>query len=97
MIVRHNCFETNSSSTHALCIAKGGFKSPCKLIAKYVNDYHFEDDLPKGDKYLKLKDKRIETDEYCYNGSMTIKLRRFENIGRTFDIYNSIESKLNFV
>lgn len=99
MIVRYNCFETNSSSTHALCIAKRGLESPYKLIAEYINDYYyFGDDLPKENKYLKLKDNRIDCDDdYCHCGSMTIKLRRFENIGRVFDIYNSVESKLNFV
>ena len=36
MIIRYNCFETNSSSTHALCIAKGGFEQPYKLILEKV-------------------------------------------------------------
>lgn len=98
MIIRYNCFETNSSSTHALCIAKRGLEPPYKLIAEYINDdcYYImdTDDLPKENKYLKLKDNRINCDNY---DNMTIKLRRFESIGRVFDIYNSVESKLNFI
>lgn len=99
MIIRYNCFETNSSSTHALCIAKGRFEQPYKLISEYINGWHFEDDLPKEDKYIKLnknrKDKSFEDDDY--SKLKTIYLRRLENVGRTFDIFNSPESKLNFV
>lgn len=101
MIIRYNCFETNSSSTHALCIAKGGFKQPYKLISDYINNWSFEDDLPKSDKYIKLnknrKDKSYDDDYILDNKPKVLYLRRFENIGRVFDIFNSPESKLNFI
>lgn len=44
MIIRNNCFETNSSSTHALCIGKGKKLKPVlELLNSYKSGYNYSD------------------------------------------------------
>ena len=52
MIIREGFFETNSSSTHALCIAKGGFKEPHKLMEKFFERYDWSIDVDNEEDYL---------------------------------------------
>ena len=97
MIIRHNCFETNSSSTHALCIGKGvrKLKTPMELISKYKYYSYFSDSDALDKQYLpKLKNK-----EDCVFGGdkMTVNLRRVEDLSREFNIYETFESKCNFI
>ena len=99
MIKREGFFETNSSSTHALCIAKGGFIEPHLLLEKFFERYDWGRDVEYGEDYLPITTgievssfKDYEEKEY-----KTIVLRRLENIGRVFRIYSSTEAKLNFI
>ena len=102
MIIRYNCFETNSSSTHALCIGKGRLEEPYVLINKFKNneEHHNYDTLEKDDKYTDiLNNKKYEKkwENKSWEFKREILLRRFEDLGRTFDIFDSSESKLNFI
>lgn len=101
MIIRSSCFETNSSSTHALCIGKGiRLKTPLELVSYYKCYSNYSDSdsdiIDKENQYLPVINKH--TNIYWSNkDSFIVELRRFENIGRKFDIYETFESKANFI
>ena len=99
MIKREGFFETNSSSTHALCIAKGGFKEPHLLLAKLFERYDWSTDVDNEEDYFPIIT-GIEVSsfrDYSEESYNTIVLRRLKDIGRVFKIYSSIETKLNFI
>ena len=99
MIIREGFFETNSSSTHALCIAKGGFKEPHKLMEKFFERYDWSTDVISNEEYLPITS-GIEVSSfrsYDEDDFRIITLRRVECIGRVFRIYSSTEAKLNFI
>ena len=106
MIIRNNCFETNSSSTHALCIGQGKhLKAPFELLNDYNSnrsDYenyekiHTDDLLPiinkeELDRYL---NKALEDYD---NKDRYLILSRYKNIGREFKEYKYFPEKLNFI
>ena len=93
MIKRERFFETNSSSTHALCIAKGGFKEPHLLLEKLFEGYDWSTDVDNEEDYFPIMT-GIDIESEDYN---VIVLRRLKDIGRVFKIYSSIEAKLNFI
>ena len=93
MIKREGFFETNSSSTHALCIAKGGFKEPHLLLEKLFEGYDWSTDVDNEEDYFPIMT-GIDIESKDYN---VIVLRRLKDIGRVFKIYSSIEAKLNFI
>lgn len=99
MIIREGFFETNSSSTHALCIAKGGFKEPHKLMEKFFERYDWSTDVDNEEDYLPVTT-GIEVSsfrDYEEDSYAQITLRRLNNIGRVFKIYSTTEAKLNFI
>lgn len=99
MIVRKGIFETNSSSTHALCIGKGKLEEPYKLIRHWLEiNYDVSDDVVLLEDYFKVKNiKNIYMDDIWEDTEKIIYLRRIENIGRVFRIYGTVASKLNFI
>ena len=99
MIKREGFFETNSSSTHALCIAKGGFKEPHLLLERLFERYDWSTDVDNEEDYFPITT-GIEVSsfrDYEEDSYSTITLRRLRDIGRVFKIYSSIEAKLNFI
>ncbi len=92
MIIRKGTFETNSSSTHALCIGKGKLKEPYRLINDFINDYDYSTDVLDDEDYFP----KINNPKKLGEGPV-INLRRFHDIGRVFKIYNTVEAKLNFI
>ena len=99
MIKREGFFETNSSSTHALCIARGGFKEPRVLIKKLLDRYDWSTDVVSDEEYLPITSGINVSSfrSYDEDDCRTITLRRVECIGRVFRIYSSAEAKLNFI
>lgn len=97
MIIRNGIFETNSSSTHALCVGKGGLQEPYRLINEFIHKgYDYADDVMLEEDYFK-SNLNVNDDDIWEDNKVTIKLRRFENIGRVFRIYGTTEAKLNFI
>lgn len=113
MIIRNNCFETNSSSTHALCIGKGKRLKP---ILELLNNYksgqdYFNTEYGSFGSYnndgenelLPLIDNKsykkfINKAQKDYdNKDMYILLSRYTNIGRAFKKYETFHEKLNFI
>lgn len=99
MIIRNGIFETNSSSTHALCVGKGGLQEPYKLIRNWLaSNYDYNDDVMLEEDYFKVKNhKNIYMDDLWEDTTRIIYLRRIENIGRVFRIYGTTFAKLNFI
>lgn len=102
MIIRYNCFETNSSSTHALCMGKEKLEEPYVLINRFLTDKYCceSDTIEKENKYCKLinnKKYNKKWEDEPWRFKKEILLRRFQNLGREFDIFDSSESKLNFI
>ena len=101
MIVRYNCFETNSSSTHALCIGKGiRLKTPLELISNYKHySWHTDSDIMEETDYIKIPSSKNKTYKNIWRDQdgIIVELRRIENVGRRFHIYESFQSKCNFI
>ena len=67
-----------------------------ELIGNYLNNiYHDDDNLPKEKYYLSTIHYKKENDEFGNN--KIINLRRIADIGRRFDIYETPQSKINFI
>lgn len=99
MIKREGFFETNSSSTHALCIAKGGFKEPHILLNRLFEGHDWSTDIISDDEYLPITTgvDIFSYRDYNEDKHLLITLRRIEYVGRAFRIYSSVGAKLNFI
>ena len=103
MIIREKCFETNSSSTHALCIGRNkSFKDTFSLITKFKNNinnwYNFEDEMDYESKLLKsMNDNDYITLLPTKSSKCKLKLKRYKDVGRIYFKYESFDSKIAFV
>lgn len=112
MIIRNNCFETNSSSTHAFCIGQGRhLKTPFELLNAYnsgklgYEDYSVEyialNEEDNDSQLLPYSDESlIKICKKAYEDSddnkYTIILSRYSNLGRKYGEYRYFREKLNF-
>ena len=109
MIIRNNCFETNSSSTHAFCIGQGkhirtpftllnDFKSGRSNYENYEKTYFLNDEelfsIINKKEFDKYIDKALSDYE---NKDMYLILSRYKNIGRVYKEYKYFYEKLNFL